>query len=153
MALVALRDRDDQPQVRVDHLLLGLEVAALDALGELDLLLRREQRIAADLAHEELDRVRGRHGEVAVHVRRGPGAGAPAVVAQPDPAALDLLVEVLDLLVVELERLDEPVHLGVLEARMLLAAVEERLQLRVHSYSFHHTRDRTACSTPPAGTP
>ena len=37
-ALVAPRDRDDQPQVVGDQLLLGLEVAALDALGELDLL-------------------------------------------------------------------------------------------------------------------
>src|SRR5205823_7491879 len=37
VALVLLRDRDDEPEVGVDHLLLGLQVAALDALGELDL--------------------------------------------------------------------------------------------------------------------
>ena len=38
VALVALRDRDDQAQVRVDHLLLRCEVAALDALRERDLV-------------------------------------------------------------------------------------------------------------------
>jgi hypothetical protein len=41
LALVAAGVRDDEAQVRVDHALLGLEVAALDALGELDLLARR----------------------------------------------------------------------------------------------------------------
>src|SRR5262249_53945374 len=35
LALVLLRDRDDQAQVRVDHALLGRHVALLDALGEL----------------------------------------------------------------------------------------------------------------------
>src|SRR5207302_10402161 len=36
---VTLGDRDHQPQVRLDHLLLGGERAALDPLGQLDLLL------------------------------------------------------------------------------------------------------------------
>ena len=58
-ALVLLGDRDDQAQVRVDHALLGGEVAALDALGELDLLARRQQPVAADLVEEELQRVGG----------------------------------------------------------------------------------------------
>ena len=60
MALVALRDRDDQPQVRVDHPLLRLEVAALDALRELDLLLLGQERPAPRLVEEELQRVGGR---------------------------------------------------------------------------------------------
>src|SRR5882672_6155946 len=38
LRLVALRDRDDQPQVAVDHPLLGGHVALLDALRQLDLL-------------------------------------------------------------------------------------------------------------------
>src|SRR6185369_7242148 len=33
---VVLRDGDDEPQVRLDHLLLRIEVAALDPLGEID---------------------------------------------------------------------------------------------------------------------
>ena len=41
LVAVVLGDRDDEAQVRLDHLLLRVEVAALDALGELDLLLRR----------------------------------------------------------------------------------------------------------------
>ena len=35
----------------------ALEVALLDALGELDLLELRQQRVAADLLQEELQRV------------------------------------------------------------------------------------------------
>src|SRR4029079_5064509 len=34
---VVLRDRDDQAEVRLDHLLLRVEIAALDALREVDL--------------------------------------------------------------------------------------------------------------------
>ena len=40
-AEVALGDRHDEPQVGLDHVLLGRHVAALDALGEPDLLARR----------------------------------------------------------------------------------------------------------------
>ena len=57
VALIAPRLRDDEPQVRVDHPLLGLEVTALDPLGELDLLGRRQQRVHAGLAHEQLERL------------------------------------------------------------------------------------------------
>src|SRR4051794_41515297 len=39
------RERMDEPQVALDHLLLGRDVTTLDALGELDLLGRREQAI------------------------------------------------------------------------------------------------------------
>ena len=67
LPLVALRDRDDEPQVRVDHALLRVEVAALYPLRQLDLLGRGEQRMAPDLVEEELEAVRGRR-EVAVRV-------------------------------------------------------------------------------------
>jgi hypothetical protein len=59
VALVAAGELDDQAQVRVDHPLLRREVAALDALRELDLLLPREQGIAARLIQEELEAVGG----------------------------------------------------------------------------------------------
>src|SRR6266487_4143080 len=59
VALVALGDRDDQAQVRVEHPLLCLLVAALDPLCELDLLGRGQQPMPADLVHEEGERVGG----------------------------------------------------------------------------------------------
>jgi hypothetical protein len=57
LALVLAGDRDHEAQIRVDHALLGLEIATLDALGELNLLLSREQRVLASLVEEELQRI------------------------------------------------------------------------------------------------
>ena len=57
---VVLRDRDDEPEVRLDHPLLRLQVAALDALRQLDLLRGGQQLVAAGLAQEQLERVRRR---------------------------------------------------------------------------------------------
>src|SRR5229473_7856571 len=50
---VRLRDRDDEPQVRLDHLRLRRHVAALDPLRQQDLLLGRQQRHLADRARSE----------------------------------------------------------------------------------------------------
>jgi hypothetical protein len=124
-ALILLRDRDDQPQVGVDHPLLGVEVAALDGARELDLLVRRQQPVAADLVEEQLQRVGRDRGERHVVDRRRLGV-APAVVAQLDVAGLELLVELPDVVVLELECLCQLVDLGEIEASMLLASVEER---------------------------
>ena len=57
LVAVALRDRDDEAQVRLDHLLLRAVVAALDPLRELDLLRGGEQVDLADVLQEELERV------------------------------------------------------------------------------------------------
>ena len=57
LVAVVLRDRDDEPEVRLDHLLLRAHVAALDLLGQLDLLRGGQQRVPAGLAQEELQRV------------------------------------------------------------------------------------------------
>src|SRR6266508_4494357 len=51
--LIALGDRDDQAQIRVDHPLLRRSVSELDALGERNLLRRSEQGIAARPVHEQ----------------------------------------------------------------------------------------------------
>ena len=59
-AEVALRDRDDQAQVRLDHLLLGDHVAALDALGQADLFVGGEQVHPPDRAQVEPQRVEAR---------------------------------------------------------------------------------------------
>ena len=57
-AAIALRDRDDEPEIRVDHALLRRLVAALDGLGEDDLLGRGQQRVPPDLVQEEVEGVR-----------------------------------------------------------------------------------------------
>ena len=49
---VALGDRHDEAQVRLDHVLLGVVVAALDPLGKLDFLLRGQQRGGRDAVQE-----------------------------------------------------------------------------------------------------
>ncbi len=55
LALVLPCDRDHQTQVGVDHPLLGREIAALDALGELDLIGSGQQRVPARFVEEELE--------------------------------------------------------------------------------------------------
>src|SRR4029079_18350081 len=57
LVAVALRDRDDEPEGGLHHVALRRVVAALDALRELHLLRRGEERNAADLLEEELQRV------------------------------------------------------------------------------------------------
>src|SRR4051812_3941750 len=54
LTLVAPSDRDDEPQVRVDHAVLRHHVATLDALGELDLFHCREQRVMTRLVQKRL---------------------------------------------------------------------------------------------------
>src|SRR5207245_544307 len=51
---VALGDRDDEPEVGLDHAALGDGIAALDLLRERDLLGGGEQLVAADVGEEEL---------------------------------------------------------------------------------------------------
>ena len=57
LVAVALGDRDDEAQVRLDHLLLRAMVAALDPLRELDLLRGGQQVDLADVLEEELQRI------------------------------------------------------------------------------------------------
>ena len=76
LALVPAGVGDHEAQVRVDHPILGDEVALLDALRQLDLLVRLEQGVLARLAQEELQRV-----ERGVNlVVRGPSSGARSSV-------------------------------------------------------------------------
>jgi hypothetical protein len=74
LVAVALCDRDDQAQVGLDHPLLRIEVAALDALGEIDLLAGREQPGLRDPVEEELKGVergvRGGEGDGRAHMAR-----------------------------------------------------------------------------------
>src|SRR3954452_10447325 len=59
VALVLAGHRHDQPQVRVDHPVLGVDVALLDALCELDLLGGGEQRVLTHGVAEQLQRIGG----------------------------------------------------------------------------------------------
>ena len=131
MPLVFLRDRDDEPEVRVDHPLLRRRVASLDRLRKLDLLRCGQQRVAAGLVQEELERV-GRHrGDLAVHVRRLVDLRQRAIVGELDSARLDLLVQTVELVVVELELLDESREGRHVDAADLLAVLHQDAQLVV----------------------
>jgi hypothetical protein len=127
VTLVLLGERDDQPQVRVDHPLLGLEVPALDALGQLDLLVGGQQRVAAHVAQEQLERVAGHHDQLLVVVVDARRRAVGAVVRYLDPARLETLVQRGELVVRELELLGELRELGHGYAASLLAALEERV--------------------------
>src|SRR4051794_23195450 len=131
LVAVVLRDRDDEAQVGLDHLLLGVEVAALDALGEVDLLLRGEQTDLADVLEEQLQRV-GRH--VRPQVQRGLLGPAAALVRR----ALDLVagsggrIDVFDQL--DLLRLEETVELlevGLVEVQLTRGLLD--LGMREHA--------------------
>ena len=104
---------------------LAREVAALDALGEVDLLRRRQQPVAADLVQEELQRVGGDGRELGVVDRRLGRVLARAVVAQLDVAGMQLLVEGAEILVLELQGLNELVDLLQVDAASLLPSVDE----------------------------
>src|SRR5689334_603252 len=58
LVAVVLRDRDDEAEVRLDHLLLRVEVATLDAARKVDLFLSGEQTDLADVLEEQLEAVR-----------------------------------------------------------------------------------------------
>ena len=101
LAAVLLRDRHHEPQVRLDHAALGLEIALLDALGELDLLDLREQGIAADLVEEALERVgRALEGDDALRDLALGDRGR--LLDELDAVALELAIDVLELAGIEL---------------------------------------------------
>jgi hypothetical protein len=82
--------------------------------------------VAADLVEEQLQRVGGDGGERGVVDRGGGRVLAAAVVAQVDPAQLQLLVQRTEVVVLELQRLRELVDLGQGQATRLLAPVDQR---------------------------
>ena len=54
---ISLGDRDDEPQVRLDHAALGDRITALDALRERDLVGSGQELVAAHVCEEELQRI------------------------------------------------------------------------------------------------
>src|SRR5207249_8219733 len=79
---VAAGHVDHKPQIRSDHPILRVEVAALDALGQLDLLCGCEQRILGSLLEEELQRLEVA-GELLLLVVHGRGGVVQALNFAP----------------------------------------------------------------------
>jgi hypothetical protein len=124
VALVALRDRDHEAEVRVDHPLLGRGVAVLDPLRERDLLGRREQLVPAGPVHEQGQRVcraGGRPGLVddLLDGSRGEDLDLARIKLSAKRPEVVLLEVVLDR-----ERLDR----GLVDLSALLGFIEERLK-------------------------
>src|SRR5215831_6909937 len=99
LVAVLLRDRDDEAQVGLDHLLLRAVVTALDPLRELDLLRGGEQVDLPDVLQEELQRVcrdlaRLLHRCLVVFLRPGDDL---------DMELFECVVEVVDLGGIEVE--------------------------------------------------
>ena len=94
MALVALRDRDDEAEVRVDHPLLRGGVALLDALREVHLVGSGQQLVPAGRVHEELERVEGaaRRGRRVAGLRGGLGAHDDVALVERGPQRRELVV-------------------------------------------------------------
>jgi hypothetical protein len=113
--------------IRLDHLLLGGVVAALDALGELDLLGGREERHLADVLEEQLQRVGRDLARLGLKIE---GALLFALLHDLDVHLLERRVEL-----VELERLEvvpeRKRDLVVREKARLLPLAHERLGVLV----------------------
>ena len=121
---VALRDRDDEAEVRLDHRLLRRVLAALDALRELDLLRRGEQRHLADVLEEELERV-GRD----LRLDLASGSSAPRRVDDGDLRLVERGVEVVELRRLELQLVERERELVGVELPVRPAALEQPLAL------------------------
>src|SRR5262245_29886993 len=131
-AAITLCDRDDEPQVRLDHLPLRDRVAALDALRQRDLLGCSQQLVLADIREEELQAV-GRPGDLGrLEIEGGRGrlgllAGARHADLEPD--RLELAGQGLDLFVGEIVLEREHLELGREHVPALLGALEEDASL------------------------
>ena len=102
-------------------------VAALDLLGELDLLRRRQQRMPAGFAEEELERV----GRRLVRERHGLGGRFGELLDHVDPALLELAVERVGLDRVEPVGLDQVSHVREGDRARLLGLLDEQPQILV----------------------
>ena len=139
---IVLRDRDDEAQVGLDHLLLGVEIAALDPLGETDLLLRCQQTHLGDVLHQQLKGI-GRH--VRLQIERRLRLAPPALLRralklrrserridlldQLDRRPLQKAVQLFDVCLVQIELRDRPGNLGESQDPELPSAIHQPLEL------------------------
>ena len=133
-AAVALGDRHDEAQVRLDHAPLRERVAALDRLRERDLLGGRQQLVAADVGEEELQAV-GRADELGSRLEAAFGSAALRLLGSArggptsTPIASSSRVELLDLVVGEVVLERERLELRGLDEAALLRALDEQPRL------------------------
>ena len=122
LVAVVLRDRDDQTEIRLDHLGLRRGVPALDPLRERHFLRCVQQPVSAGLTEEELERV-GRR------LDRSRRDGRPLdgwSLDDLDAALVELPHEGLVLEPAELVRLDDLRDVGRADRARLLGHLEER---------------------------
>ncbi len=125
LVAVALRDRHDEPEVRLHHRLLGGVLAALDALRELDLLCGGQQRDLADVLEEELKGV-GRDLGLGLDLRLG------LIRSRSHHGDLRLVessVEVVELPRVELQLVERERELVGVDLARAIPDLEEALAL------------------------
>src|SRR5439155_380720 len=141
-----LLERDDEAEVRLDHLLLRPVVAALDPLRELDLLRGREQVDAADVLEEELQRIGGDLAPVRGHDLLLDGQLFLFHVAADDVdlELLELRVEVVELSGVEVELVERERDLLGGERAGGARGLEQRLRLD----GLYHVHRRLALDPP-----
>ena len=137
---VAARDGDDEAQVGLDQLVLRLHVPALDALGQRDLLLGREQRHLADLAqvhaHGSLLAVLMERSSLGTSPRppaparrRPPGRPCRCTPSAPDHVDAEVVegdVDVVDLLRCQVDVGEDLEDVLGREVALLAALLEER---------------------------
>src|SRR5215217_4521514 len=146
-AEVALGDGDDEAQVRLDHLLLGDQVATLDALRQRDRAIGRQQLDLTDRTQVQAQRVEARldrevdlglAGSIRLLVRvpggrleTAPFGGrrTPVGAHDVDPLALQEGVELDDLLLRDLDLLQAGGDLLEGQEPTLLAFGDQRAQL------------------------
>src|SRR4051794_34435612 len=153
LVAVVLGDRDDQTEVGLDHLLLRVEVTALDALRELDLLGGGEQADLADVLEEQLQ---GIGGHVRLQVERLLALAAALAVGalvlgggllsrvqvldQLDADLLEVSVQVLDVRLVELYLGHSSGDVAEGEDAQLLATSDQRLYFfKFLDLSYEHS--------------
>jgi hypothetical protein len=140
---VVLRDRDDEPEVRLDHVCLRAHVPALDLLGELDLLGGGQQRMASRLAEEELERVRRRLVRDLERGRRGLLLLLFLwLLGNLDPPSLELVEQRVRLEHVQLVRLDQLRELRLADRAGALCGLQQTLDVLVLEDRLDRDRHR-----------
>ena len=110
---------------------LGAHVSSLDPLGQLDLLRCRQQRVAAGLAQEELQRVGRRLVRGLERGRSGLLLFLRLLDDDVDPPPLELVEERLGLERVELMSLDQLSKLRLLDRARAFSVLQQSLDVLV----------------------
>src|SRR5207253_4683265 len=156
-APVALGDRDDQAEVRLDHAALRGQVTALDRLRERDLLGGRQELVAPDVGQEELQTVGGANENLGLRLRGlffgllGLGLGLLDRLANLEADRLELTLKLLGIFLAEvvlqrerfdLRRLDVAALFGALHERAGMLGFEQLVHLVLRQFLLYFFRRR-----------